>query len=127
VHDAAKRPQKGCLAKTRNAFQQDVPTGQKANEDAIHHLMLANNYLPDLPPDTVQAGNRTLQFGFRHDSNVTAGRETPIALTFTGHRDGISKVYGAASLAHVVAIPGWNFDHDVASDNSLTTQTGMKR
>jgi len=54
MQDARKGAQQGGFAQAWHAFQQDVASRQQADENAIHHFLLANNYLPDFLAHPIQ-------------------------------------------------------------------------
>ncbi len=54
MQHARKRPQQGGLAQSRHALQQDVPSRQQADENAIHHFLLADDHFPDFLAHPIQ-------------------------------------------------------------------------
>jgi hypothetical protein len=47
MEDAAQSPQQGGFAETRNAFEQNVAACEEAYEDAINHMLLADDNFAD--------------------------------------------------------------------------------
>ncbi len=77
MQHACQRPQQRGLAQSRHAFQQNVTAREQANQDAVHHIMLADDDFSDLLPDLIQLRGGNLEGGI--------GGHYPILLTFEHH------------------------------------------
>ena len=53
MQHARQRAQQSGLAQARNAFEQHVSAGQQADQDAVDHVLLADDDLPDFVADAV--------------------------------------------------------------------------
>ncbi len=65
MQHTAERSQQRCLAQTRHAFQQNVPSGQQADQHAIYHVLLPNNDLTDFLTDLIEVPGGELKWGLR--------------------------------------------------------------
>ncbi len=49
-----QRPQQGSFPESGYAFKKDVPPREQADEDPIHHFLLADNHFPNLLAHPIQ-------------------------------------------------------------------------
>ena len=65
---SAERARQGAqqrgLTQSRDAFQQHVPAGEQADQDAFHYVVLADDDFGDFPADGVQPVNSILESRF---------------------------------------------------------------
>ena len=74
MQNARQSPQQSRFAESRNALEQDVAAGQEADQDAIDHILLADDDLADLLADTIQSRYSLLQLAFGHAFHGIAER-----------------------------------------------------
>ena len=64
AEDAGERPEQGCLSQTGDAFQQDVPAGEQADDNAVDHILLADDNFGNFCADTVEFPDRLSDISF---------------------------------------------------------------
>jgi hypothetical protein len=69
---AAQSPQQGGFAEARDAFEQNVTSRQQADEDAIDHMLLADDDFTDFLAHLVEVTGGELDIGLgTHDLILT--------------------------------------------------------
>jgi hypothetical protein len=63
MQDAAERSKQGGFAEAGHAFEQDVAAGEEADEDAIDHLLLADDDLADFVAHLIEVAGGELESG----------------------------------------------------------------
>ena len=63
MQHASQRAQQRGLAQSRDAFQQNVSAREQTNQDAIHHILLADDDLGDFLSDLIQLRGGKLEGG----------------------------------------------------------------
>ena len=68
MEDAAQSPQQGGFAEARNAFEQNVAAPEEADEDAIDHVLLADDDFADFLAHLIEMTGGELNCGLgEHD------------------------------------------------------------
>jgi hypothetical protein len=66
MQDAAERSEKRGFAEARDAFEQYMAAGQKADENAIDHLLLADDDFADFAAHLIEVAGGDLESGVGH-------------------------------------------------------------
>ncbi len=65
MQHARKRAQKGGLPESRNAFEQHMAAGEQADQNAVDHILLADDNLADFLTDPVELRGGELEMRYR--------------------------------------------------------------
>ena len=86
------------LPETGNAFEQDVAAGEEADEDAIDHILLADDDFGDFAADGREAIYGLLEVEVGHNKSIVERGEGPMRYgTRSTHKSGNGEARTVAS------------------------------